>query len=290
MVMWNKILEYPRTVLLLTTAATVFFAFQLPKTRLDNDVASFIPRDHPSYLALKKMEGEFGEDLALSVGLSAKSGDFFTAENLRTLIGLTRRLEAVPDVDSVASLSTTDYIEGTPDGFRVVPVLDPEGFGGSAGEIALLKSRLASWDLYERSLYSPDFRAVQILVVLVSGLPEQKREEVYAETERLVREAAAPDIDYHIAGNPALAVLISTNMRSDLATLIPLVALAVLAALYLVFRRPGGVVLPMITVLTAVVWTVGLMAGLDVPLSSTAVCSLIGVSRVLFLFFVFFFF
>jgi len=264
------ILASPRFVVLIIAGLTVFFALQLPKTRLDNDLETFIPRDNPAYLAYKEMEGAFGEEMALSVVLRAREGSFFTGPRLRTLTALTEKLEDLLYVDSVTSLTNTDYIQGTVDGFQVVPVLDPDGFGGSPGEIDELKERLLSWNLFERSLYSPDFRAVQVLVILEPGLPEALREVVYRGTLDLVREAAGDGMDYYIAGNPAITVLISSNMRSDLAVLIPLVAVTVLVSLFLAFRRPGGVILPMVTVLTASIWTLGLMALLGISLSMIA--------------------
>ena len=268
--MWKFLLRYPRLVVACIGVLTVFFAFQLPGTRLDNDIVSFIPRSHPAYLAKQQADEIFGEDLAVSVGLRAREGGFFTRENLVLLIELSRMFGEISHVQEVSSLSTTDYIEGTADGFRVTPVLDPETFTGSPGEIGEIKKRLLSWEPYERSLFSPDFGAVQILLTLGRKLSAEDREQVYLDTERILKNHAGPDIEYHIAGTPAVAVLISKNMRADLATMIPLVILVVLLFLFLFFRKPGGVILPTITVLVSTVWTVGLMALLGVSLSLVA--------------------
>jgi hydrophobe/amphiphile efflux-3 (HAE3) family protein len=266
----EKILNHPRLIAISIAIITVFFSFQLPKVRLDNDVASFIPKNHPTYLAKLKTDEIFGEDLALSAALKARDGTFFTAGNLRLIIDLTKKLEEIPDVGSVTSLTTTDFIEETDDGIRIAPILDPESFEGSRQEIEEVKRKLLAWAPYDRTLYSRGFEAVQILVTLERGLSAEKREKVYFETERIVRESVHPDIEYHIAGIPAIAVLISMNMRTDLATLIPLVILVVLVSLFLSFRRLDGVLFPTVTVLISTIWTVGLMALLGISLSMVA--------------------
>jgi predicted RND superfamily exporter protein len=265
-----RILKYPRLIIFGIGIITVFFAVQLPRVKLDNDVASFIPRSHPTFQAKLKTDEIFGEDLALSAALKARDGTFFTGENLRLLIDLTKKLKDIPDAESVTSLTTTEFIEETVDGIRVAPILNPDNFGESPEEIETVIKKLTAWAPYERTLYSRDFEAVQILVTLKRSLSAERRERVYLETERIVRENVPAGIEYHIAGTPAIAVLISTNMRTDLSTLIPLVILTVLIALFLSFRRLDGVILPMVTVLISTIWTVGLMALLGIPLSMVA--------------------
>jgi predicted RND superfamily exporter protein len=56
-------------------------------------------------------------------------------------------------------------------------------------------------------------------------------------------------------------------MSADLKFLIPLVVIVVLAVLFLSFRRIGGIVLPILTVVVSSVWSIGAMAFLGVRLS-----------------------
>lgn len=56
-------------------------------------------------------------------------------------------------------------------------------------------------------------------------------------------------------------------MQSDLKRLIPFVIGVVLVSLYLSFRNFGGVALPMLTVLISTIWTLGIMALLNIQLT-----------------------
>ncbi|MCK7483975.1 MAG: hypothetical protein M0C28_48565 [Candidatus Moduliflexus flocculans] len=65
--------------------------------------------------------------------------------------------------------------------------------------------------------------------------------------------------------------MINEAMTADLVFLIPLVVIVVLAVLFLSFRRAGGIVLPLLTVLISTIWAVGAMplAGIKLSILST---------------------
>ncbi|MFQ3621018.1 MAG: MMPL family transporter [Spirochaetales bacterium] len=265
--MLKKLLAHPYLILLGTALVTIYFALQIPNLQLDNDPASFIPKDHPTYLAKERTDDLFGEDLALSIGLRDSSGNFFTSRNLKILVSLTEALEEIPNVAEVTSITTMDYIEGTTEGIQVTPLLDPARFEGTEEDISRLKEKILSWEVYDQTLVSKDFSSVQVLVVLEKKLSEQEREQVYGDTEAILKQIVGNTLEYHIAGTPAIAVLISKNMLGDLKALIPLVMLVVIIVLYGSFRRLAGVLLPLLSIIIGTIWTLGIMALCKVTLS-----------------------
>jgi len=265
----KKLYRYPWLNIILILGVTIFFAIQLPKTQLDNDVMNFIPEDHPEALAFEKTTDLFGSSMILGVGIKFEQNTLFTAEHLHLLQQLTDQFDSFDNVESVMSLSNTDFIEGTQEGMKVSPLVG-ENFQGTEEEILQIKKKLFNWDIYEGTLYSEDFTATQILVTFEDGLEAHQRSTLYYQIEDAMEEIEGPPLEYHIAGNPAITVLITDNMKGDLTTLIPLVVIVVLLALYLSFRRIGGVIISMITVILSTIWTVGAMALLGVPLSMVA--------------------
>jgi uncharacterized protein len=265
----QKLYRYPWLNIILIVAITIFFAVQLPKTQLDNDVMNFIPEDHPEAVAFENTTDLFGSSMILGIGVQFKQDTVFTAEHLSLVQQLTEKFESFDNVESVRSLSNTDYIEGTAEGMKVSPLLG-ETFQGTEAEILRIKKKLFDWDIYEGTLYSENFTATQILVTFEDGLEAELRSELYYQIEDTMQAVEDPPIEFHIAGNPAITVLVNDNMKDDLATLIPMVVVVVLLALYLSFRRFGGVLISMITVILSTIWTVGAMALLGVPLSMVA--------------------
>src|SRR6056297_512429 len=265
----KKLYRHPWLNIILILGVTTFFAIQLPKTQLDNDVMNFIPEDHPEALAFEKTTDLFGSSMILGVGIKFDRQTVFTAEHLQLIRELTKQFESFDHVEAVMSLSNTDYIEGTAEGMQVSP-LAGENFQGTEEQILQMKEKLFDWDIYEGTLYSEDFTATQVLVTFEDGLEAAQRSALYYQIENAMEAVDDPPIEYHIAGNPAITVLVTDNMKDDMTTLIPLVVIVVLLALYLSFRRLGGVIISMITVILSTTWTIGAMALLGVPLSMVA--------------------
>jgi hypothetical protein len=264
----KALLRHPWAIIIAIGAITLFFAFQLPKAQLNNDVMTFVPEDHPDKVAMDEVEETFGTSVPMSVGIEFPRGTIFAAESIELVRTLTAELEELERVKDVTSMTNSDYIRGTEDGMAVSALV--EEFEGSESEIRELKAKLLSWDTYEESLYSDNFRATQILVGVDLDISADAREELYFDIKEVLANHESPEVNYYLAGEPAIAVLLSTNMRNDVATLVPLVIVVVLVALYLFFRRPGGVILPIVTVLISTTWTIGAMALLGISLSLVA--------------------
>lgn len=71
---------------------------------------------------------------------------------------------------------------------------------------------------------------------------------------------------FYLAGRPVIEVTSGLHAMSDMAVMIPFLAAALAISLFLIFRTTRGVLLPLITMMGAIVWTMGLMALADVPL------------------------
>ncbi|MFP4058275.1 MAG: MMPL family transporter [Candidatus Brocadiia bacterium] len=80
--------------------------------------------------------------------------------------------------------------------------------------------------------------------------------------------------DIYQVGNPVMKVRGAAHQRRDLAYLLPCTLAVVAVVLFLAFRSLRGVLVPLGTVGVSVVWTLGLMALLEVPL--TVVTLIIG--------------
>ena len=71
----------------------------------------------------------------------------------------------------------------------------------------------------------------------------------------------------YVTGMPIISATINEAMNADLRLLIPLVTLVVLAVLFFSFRALTPVVLPLLTVLIATIWSMGAMPIFDIKLS-----------------------
>jgi hypothetical protein len=265
----EKIYRRPRLNILIILGITLFFAVQLPRTTLDNDVFNFVPKNHPETEAYQRTTDLFGSSMILGVGLEFPGESIFSPEPLELIRELTAEFEGFDHVESVMSLTNTDFIEGTPEGMKVSPLIG-EDFGAGPQETLELKKKLADWQIYRSTLYSEDLSSTQILITFEDELEADPRAELYYRIEGALDAKKDIPFNSYLAGNPAIAVVITDNMKGDMLTLIPMVVLVVLIALFISFRRPGGALIAIITVILSTVWTMGAMALLKIPLSMVA--------------------
>lgn len=71
---------------------------------------------------------------------------------------------------------------------------------------------------------------------------------------------------FYIAGRPVIEVTSGLNALEDIKLMIPMLIAVIAIMLFLLFKTGRGVMLPLIVMLSAIVWTMGTMALLGVPL------------------------
>jgi predicted RND superfamily exporter protein len=265
----RKIYTYPWLIVLLIAVITLFFGFQLPRAQLDNNNLRFVPSDDPALETSRWIDEMFGSSFFILIGLQRPYGTVFDREFLDRIQAYSAVVENMPYVKEITSLVNADYICSKGDSI-VVEKLVGDDFSGSADEIAELKRRLLSWDMYERALFSDDFTATQILIPFSinsdeAGLSEVS--EVFMRIRDTAREYFADYATVYVTGMPVIAATINEAMNADLKLLVPLVVLVVLAVLFFSFRGLTPVVLPLLTVVITVIWSVGAMPIFGVKLS-----------------------
>ncbi|MDR1574874.1 MAG: MMPL family transporter [Treponema sp.] len=264
-----KIFKYPWLIVAVTACITIFFAFQLPRAELDNNNRRFIPKDDSARLITNYIDETFGSTHFILVGLEREYGTVFDREFLFRLRDYVERIEKIAIVGEVNSLMTADYITGNEDAILVEPLV-ADDFSGGSGEIAALKQRLLSWDMYRRSLISDDFTATQILIPLDLDPEESGNPEVdaaFVQIRGLAREMFDGLAKVYVAGMPAVSASVNESVKADLLLLIPLVIIVTLVVVYLPLRNITMVALSILGVILAVIWSVGAMPLLGIKLS-----------------------
>ncbi|TDX51950.1 MMPL family transporter [Orenia marismortui] len=267
----GKIFNHSKLIIIIIFIITAFFAFQLPKIKINNEVDIFLPENHPSRIAKDKMEDIYGSSEAMVIAINVKKGTILDKNNITMIQNLTEELEDIENVDEVTSLTNADYIDGTAEGMEVSPLAeDPQQ---TDSELLDIKRKLISWNLYKGNLYNEDFKASQIMIKLEPDIEITAKEKIYFDVKDILKGYERENIDFYLAGSPAVTVLMGNNMEGDLARLIPFVILVVLISLYLSFKNVSGVVLPTMTVVISTIWALGIMAmlGINLTMVSTVI-------------------
>ena len=169
-------------------------------------------------------------------------------------------------VVEVTSISNTDDIYGSEEGLTIEKIF--EVIPGTPGEMKSLRRRVLENDLFRNSFFSEDGRRTGIFVEL--AMDEDDSEILYSTyiaLERIFEEN--PGIDKHyIAGFPIVAATLRTVIDQDTKRFFPFVALLAVFFLWLTFRRPSGVAVPMLVVGFSILFTLAIMVVFEVPLNS----------------------
>jgi len=265
----ERIFKRPVLVVAVITIITVFFGLWIPRAELDNNNIRFLPDKNPAKLISEYIDETFGGQVMILVGLERPYRTVFEKDFLSRIRDFSQAVENTEYIKSVNSIMSTQYITGDSDSI-VVSDLVPEDFSGSDEEITELKRRIASWDLFSNSLVSDDLSATQILITLNAVTADFTRPEVMQSIEKIrliAAEIFTGGEEVYFTGQPIINELINKSMIADNLLLIPLVVIVLLAMLFFSFRRFTFVALPFLTVIIAVIWTIGMAAFLGIKLS-----------------------
>ncbi|MDR1301844.1 MAG: MMPL family transporter [Treponema sp.] len=265
----EKLFKHPWLIVGIITGMTIFFAFQLPRVELDNNNLRFVPQEDEARLVSNYIDDTFGSSLFILVGLERQYGTVFNREFLARIQDYVDRIREIEIVGTVNSIISTDYITGEGDAVVVEPLVGDD-FSGTQEEITELKRRILSWDLYRRALISDDFSATQILIPLEITAENAGRPDVVAsflDIRDIAREMFQDLAVVHVTGMPVISAAINEAVHQDLLLLVPLVIAVVLVIVYLPLRRIRFVVLSLLAVLLAVIWSIGAMPLVGIKLS-----------------------
>jgi predicted RND superfamily exporter protein len=265
----KRLFKYPALILGIITAITLFLAVQLPRAELDNNNIRFLPKENRARIISEYIDDTFGGQSMILVGLERPYGNVFEPEFLRRIKDYAGAVETVEFVKDVNSIMSTQYITADGDTIVVEDIV-PKDFSGTPEEIAELRRRISSWDILRGSIISDDLSATQIVINLNVTIEEAVGPEVTASLMKIrdtAREMFGGMAEVYVTGQTLINATINESMIKDNMLLIPLVVIVVLAVLFFSFRRFTFVMLPLITVITAVIWTIGAMALFGVKLS-----------------------
>jgi len=266
----EKLFKKPALIVGIIAAVTLFLGSQLPRVELDNNNLRFLPENNEAKLISDYIDETFGGQVIILVGLQRPFKTVFEKEFLQRIREFSIAVEKVDLVKSVNSIMSTQYITGDSESI-IVTDLVPDNFSGTSEEIAELRRRIASWDLFKGSLVSDDLSATQILVTFNVLTIDTARPEVssaYHEIHDIADKIFKKDTNVYFAGQAVINSVINESIIADNILLFPMAILVVLGLLFFSFRRLIYVILPLSTAIISVVWTIGLAGMFGVKLST----------------------
>jgi len=240
----------------LALAALVDFREGTLRLEIDPSSDRLLPEDGDARRVYDRVRALFGEDETLVVALA--SDDAFGTDAIERIVRLTERLEAVPGVQRVLSLANAVRLRGVPGGVEIEPFLrdqldEPEA-------LRALRSELLADPLYGPLLSSPD-GSIAVLHVYFDEM--SNREFLARDLDgriRRIAEAERGPAELWITGGPHIRAATARILLGESWRLSVMIGLVLAGVLALATRSARGVVLPLVTVAAAVLWTLAIVS------------------------------
>jgi predicted RND superfamily exporter protein len=244
----------PLPALLATALVTVLLGIPASHLRIEQSIESMLPSGDPEVEYYNHTREVFGSDDVAVVGVLAD--DVFAPATLEKIARVTDALAKVKGVEWVASITNAPDPAANP-GFtppRLLPRIPP-----TPDELEEFKQRLAATPLLGENFVSDDYRGAAINVFFENLTDAQYLDfGIDDRIAAILAEAGGPERFFY-TGAGHLKQVAAGMTRHDLVRFTPVALLLILVVLWLSFRTIRGVVLPVLAVSIALVWTLGVM-------------------------------
>jgi predicted RND superfamily exporter protein len=255
------LVRFPRSIVMAYLVATALMGLAARQVRIEGSVESILPRHDPAVQYYADVRAQFGSDEIAVVGV--RTPDLFSSGTLTKIARVTDKLAAIEGVERVVSLTNTvDPAADVFDPPKLLPNIPP-----SAEDIAALKAKLDSTPIYAKNLVAADSHGAAINVVFRNLTDAQYADlRIDEQIAQVLAGESGPEQFFYTGASRVQQAAVRL-MRFDLLRFIPLALVCVLVILWFAFRRLRAVVLPILTVVIAVVWTLGIMGLVGKPIS-----------------------
>ncbi|MGH7821946.1 MAG: efflux RND transporter permease subunit, partial [Candidatus Binatia bacterium] len=259
--------DHAIAVVVVFAIATVGFTSRLAALHVEINPDSQLPQHHRYVEALNRLHEVFGEKNLVFIGLFPKGGDIYEPAIQKKLGEVTARIRELPGVvertySSLALPRAVD-IRGSADGMIVTPLLDP--LPETRAEVLSLRERLRRNPHLLGVLAARDGSAAAIIADFDFTPPLSGYPEVKAAIDRVLADAQDGTFDAHLGG-PAIYMAWLAHYSARMVFFFPLALVVIGIVHYEAFRTVQAIVLPLATAILAMLWSLGMLGILGVPL------------------------
>jgi len=188
-------------------------------------------------------------------------------------------LQEIEIIGTILSPFTANDISGENQSLETCPLIPEDRQGRrripvTPCEIDAFKQRLLKNPAFEGGIYAIDEKSREIkdFGIIIKFAGSEKRSEVVGEILEIVEfHEKQGALDVAVSGVPYVNRQFNAYIEEDLYQSTALVLLVVTLAFFFNFRSLRGVLLPLGTLGTAEIWTLGLMGHLDFPVTAIAI-------------------
>jgi uncharacterized protein len=242
-------------VITVTFALTLVFGYFCLRVKINPDFNSLLPQDAEVNTLLKEYAGEPVQSDILILAATAVGGDILEAGPLSAFSEAVTSLGALGGVHSTVSpFNLVSF--GTEKGRLSIRPMSPGGAAPSADALAEFRARLSSTRYARNLVISADGT---MLIAYFQVDPMGSFKGFMGSVDAVVAGMRARGLVPYVTGTVPLSVRTEYHLSRDIAWLLGLALLIVLASYVITYRSPRAVAFPLVSTLVGTLWTVGFM-------------------------------
>lgn len=240
---------------------TLILGYFIKDLKVNPDVLGYLPEDDRAAILFREVGKQYGGNDLVIVGI--EGDEVFTFEMLDLVRQVTDTLRSIQGISYVTSLSNVIDIKSTDYGIEIGRLVDEYAIPDDPDELERIRSYALSKDLYKGNLVSADCTSTLVIGKVMTGA--NRTEAVEAIQQKL--EGITFKGKFYFGGMPVTLLELSNVIIRDVKFIAPAAFLLICLVLYLGFRNKRGVILPMVSVIIAIIWTMGLVSLLGFELT-----------------------
>ena len=254
--LYRLIIRRPWPILTVIFLLTLFFAYHARHIHIDSSLDSLLPDNDSERQYYNDVVRLFGSENVAVIGILADN--IYTPQTLEKIQRLTNEFRKIPEVKTAFSLTNAPDIIAKVIGEEqelLVPTIP-----ATVEEAATIKEKVATQPIYHKNLVAADGRAAAINIFFVESITDNEfvRRGVDEKIQAIIDQAQGPERIYY-TGLPHFKAVSARAMVEDLSYLLPVALILILVVLFFCLRSVQGVILPALTVIVSVTWTLGFM-------------------------------
>jgi uncharacterized protein len=261
------IVRHRLAVLIASLLVTAFLATQLRYVHLEIRRRATLPQHHPYVQIQNRISDLFGGEAVVVIGIIANHGTIFTPAILGKVYRITQRLVDTPGIIETSLFSlASPYVKAVvagSDGMMDVHPLMAE-VPSTPEQVRRLRDTIRNDKVLRENLVSADDTATVIVAEFDDRL---KDVQISKRINEIIKPERDDSITVALAGAPILRTALS-RYTSLIGILFPLAVVVIGLIHYEAFRTLQAMFLPLVTALLSVIWALGIMGLLRLPMDT----------------------
>lgn len=256
--------RHPWVVLLFVFSVTIVAASQIGQLRFNISAQSMMLEGGADVEFYRETLDNFGSEDVTILFLSDAS--LFEPDKLKSIKDTVDGIKSLSFVSRIESLYSINNIETVDDSVQLSPYLGEIPDTLEAAE--LIRENALTNPFIVNNLLSPSGNSMAINIYFNGGINDPEFDRLATkQIERFILPLNEKLETVFQIGSSTIRTAISEKILQDQRTVLPFALFILLVTLGLTLKRASGVVIPLLTAGLSVVWTLGLMAALDIPIN-----------------------